>query len=90
MVFKLVVWCSGFPLVPEISCAPLLSNSMDHLQGPSDILTYASMLGAAAVMLPCPMLMFIPAEPDFDEDMGREHGDILFFNSMTYLHRHDK
>lgn len=38
-------------------------------------------------MLPGPMLVFIPVEPDFDEDMGREQEDISFvFNSILYLH----
>lgn len=32
--YRLVVRCSGFPLVPEIRRAALLSDSMDHLDAP--------------------------------------------------------
>lgn len=60
-------------LIAKIRPVAPLSSNADHLQGlPPVILTYASVLGAAAVML------FIPAEPDFDEDMSREQGLFYF------------
>lgn len=66
------------PLKAKIRPSAPLSGNVDHLRGLPVILTYASMLGAAAVILPAPMLVFITAEPHFDEDMSKEQGLFYF------------
>ncbi len=69
-------------LIAKIRPLTPLSSNVDHLQGLPVILTYASMLGAAAMMLPAPMLVLITAEPHFDEDMSKEQGLFYFLIAL--------
>lgn len=78
-----------FPLIAKIRPPAPLSSNIDHLQGrPTPvILTYASMLGAAAVMLPAPVLVYISSGTRLWWRHEQEAGAILFLSSILHLQK---